>query len=213
MGILKRLRVFNCISAGVVAAGLGLSVGVGAAVFTATPAMAQAGLSAAQITAIKNALNAALASAHDDAAIEAAISSVVQSSIALYGSGAAGAIASTVMDLAEQAGVSPSLIGTGLAQAAAAVAPTNVAAANSIASTVANEGQAGEVSSFQTAANGLGFSNLASLAGQSAVVTGETGGGAPAGGGAGGGLGGSFAGGGAGGGGGGGCLNPSCTSL
>jgi hypothetical protein len=212
MGIFKRLQLARSASAAVLAAGLGMSVGLGAVVFTATPAMAQTTLTAAQMSAIRTSLTSALASARSEAAIKMAISSVVQSAISLYGAGAAGAITSIVMDIAEQAGISPNLIGVGLAQAAAALARTNVMAANSIATTVANEGQTGEISSFQTAANALGNTNLASLAGQSAVATGETGGGgAPAGGGQGG-IGGGFAGGGAGSGGGG-CLNPSCTHL
>jgi hypothetical protein len=143
-------------------------------------------------------------------AVETAIAQAVEYGIAQYGSGATAAITSAIMNYAEHAGISPNVIGAGLAEAAAKIAATNASAASAIASTVANEGLPCEVWAFQSTAASLGYSNGASTAGCAPTPTGETGGG-----GGGGGLtggGGGFPPGG-GGGGGGGCLNPSCTKL
>ena len=211
MGVWKKLNLANSVSAAVIATGLCVGAGLATVVMTAMPASAQVTLSAEQVAAIQTSLRAALQAAQTDAAKQAAIAQAAQTAVALYGAGAAGAITSAVMDTAEAAGVAPSLIGTGLAQASAALATTNVAAASAIATTVANEGNAGERGAYQVAATGLGYANLASIAGQGATVTGSTGGGQ---GGIGaGGTGGGFTAGGAVGGGGGGCLTPSCSSL
>jgi len=141
-------------------------------------------------------------------AIEAAIAQAVEYGISQYGSGAAASITSAIIDYAEQAGISPNVIGTGLGQAAAHIAAANASAALAIATTVANEGMPCEVWAFQSTAASLGYSGVASTAGCTPTPTGETGGGG------GGGLtgGGGFPPGG-GGGGGGGCLNPSCTKM
>ena len=210
MRVLGKLKLANSVSAAVIAAGLSLAAGVATVAMTAMPAMAQSTLSAEQVAAIQSSLTSALQAAQTDAAKEAAIAQAIETAVGQYGGGAASAITSAVMETAQVAGVNSSLIGTGLAQASATLAPTNVAAANSVASTVANEGNAGERGSYQTASNSLGYSNLASIAGQGATVTGGTTGGT---GGIGaGGTGGGATGGGATGGGGG-CLNPSCTAL
>jgi hypothetical protein len=154
-------------------------------------------------------LRSALATVPTDEARQQAIAAAIQSAVSLYGAGASSAITSVVMTTAEGAGVSATAIGTGLAQASAALAArNNLAAANAIATAMANEGNAGERSAYQTASITLGYSNLAAIAGGSPSVTGGTG----AGGIGAGGTGGGFTGGGAAGGGGG-CLNPSCTHL
>lgn len=175
-----------------------------------TPAWAQTTITADELSAIQASLSTALQHATTDAEKEAAISQALQAAINQYGSGAAGAITSAVMNVAEQAGVSYTVIGTALARAAGAMAGTNYAAASSIATTLANEGKTAEIVAFQSTTTSLGYTNLASLAGAGATPTGEIGGG---GGLTGGGIGGGFTGGAGGGGGGGGCLNPSCTRL
>ena len=217
MKMLKGLRLGASVSAAVLSAVLGMSAVTGALVLTSTPAYAQTALDSTQLSAIQTSLTTALQAANGDSvAIQAAISTALQNAISLYGSGAAGAITSAIMSYAEQAGVSQSDIGSGLAQAAATLSATNVSAASVIASTVANEGKSGEVVAFQSTATSLGYSNLASIAGSGATPTGETGGTAGGGLTGGGNLGNAFSGGfsgGGGGGGGGGCLNPSCTKL
>jgi Predicted membrane protein len=206
------MRSLKYLSNGASAAVVSLGLIAGAAALTMTPAFAQfAALTTAQISAIQAALQNALASALTDEAREAAISNTTQSSISLYGGGAVASVTSTIMQSAEQKGVAICSIGRGLAQAAVNLTASNAAGANTIAATVANEGQTLERSCFQTAANEKGFANLASLAGQSPTVTGATGG---TGGGVGlGATGGGATGGGVAGGGGGGCLNPSCTRF
>ena len=202
----------SSLSAAIFTAALGLTPAVGALVFVSTPAMAQAVLSATQISTLQASLAAAIAAANGDSlAITAAVSQAVKTAILEYGPGAAGSITSAVITSAERAGAPLDLIGIGLAQAAA----SNAVAADAIATTVANEGKPAEIAAFQTAALSLGYPKLASIAGNGATPTGETGGIAGGGltaGGAANGLAGGFTGGGAGGGGGG-CLNPSCTSL
>lgn len=204
------VKFHRSISATAVAVGLSLATGMGAVVLTASPAVAQTTLGADQIAAIQSSLQTALAAARSDEERQQAIASAIQSAIAIYGNGASGAITSVVMATAEASGVSATAIGTGVAQASAALAAkNNLAVASAIATTMANEGNAGERSAYQTASISLGYSNLASIAGGSPSVTGGTG----AGGIGTGGTGGGFTGGGAAGGGGGGCLNPSCTHL
>jgi hypothetical protein len=179
-----------------------------------SPAIAQTvTLSAEQVDAIQQALTAALANAHDDAAIEGAISQAIQTAIATYGAGATTAITSAVMDAAEGAQISPVVIGIGLAQASVALESTNNAgAANSIALAVANEGNTGERTGYQTTVTNLGYPSLAATAGTTpgASEGGQQGGGSGE---ETGGDGGTTGGGGPGGGSGGGCLNPSCTNL
>jgi hypothetical protein len=205
MRSLKQLKFPNRLTSSIAA------LGFGCVVILAVPAVAQALLSADQIAAIQSSLRTVLSSARGDTALEAAIANAEQSAFTLYGAAASGAITSVVMDTAEKSNVGLCTIGKGLAQAATSIAPANLISANTIATTIANEGQALERSCFQTAANEKGFASLASIAGQSPSATGGTGG---ATGGIGqGGLGGGFTAGGVVGGGGGGCLNPSCTSL
>lgn len=178
----------------------------GSVLVAGPPARAQAALSQEQVAVIRTSLLRALEAARGDAtAIELAISQTLQAAVAQYGVGTAGQIASVILVSAEQAGVAPTQIGNGLAQAAAAIAPGNNAASASIATTVANEATTAEIESFQATATRLGFTNLASIAGTAATPTGETGGRASNG------TGGSGLGGG--GGQGSGCLNPSCTKL
>ena len=208
MSVIRRLKFAKSLSAAVMAMGLSLAAGAATVLMTAVPAAAQVTLSAEQTAAIQSSLRDALRAAQTDEAKEAAISQAIQTAVALYGSGTASSITSVVMQTAEEAGIAPALIGTGLAQASAALAATNMTAASSIASTVANEGNALERSSYQTASTGLGYANLASIAAAGPTVTGGTGstvvGGAITG------LGGSLTGGSTSGGG---CLNPSCTKL
>lgn len=212
MRVLGKLKLTGSVSAAVIATGLSLAAGVATVAMTAMPAVAQTALSGEQIAAVQSSLKAALAAAQTDAAKEAAISQAIQAAVALYGTGSAASVTSVVLQTTEVAGVSPSVIGTGLAQASAALAPTNMTAASAIATTVANEGNASERGSYQTASSGLGYANLASIAGAGPTATGGVTGGAQGGIGLGG-LGGGFTGGGAAGGGGGGCLNPSCTKV
>jgi hypothetical protein len=205
----KPFSFARSIAAGAFTIGLGFGCATLGVLATTTPAYAQATLSATQIAAIQSSLQAALRTATTDAAKEAAIAQAIQSALGLYGGDTAASVTSVVMQTAELAGVSTGVIGTGIAQASAKVATTNVAAANSIATTIANEGDAAMRSSYQTASISLGYTNLASIAAQGPTVTGGVG----AGGIGAGGVGGGATGGGAAGGGGGGCLNPSCTRL
>jgi hypothetical protein len=204
MRILKQLKFNNRLLSGVAA------LGFGCVVILAAPAVAQAVLGADQIAAIQASLKNALKGAQSGTAIEAVIANAAQSAIALYGSASTGAITSVVMTTAQGSDVGMCAIGNGLAQAATAIAPTNLNVANTMATTVANLGESVERSCFQTAASNKGFTNLAALAGQDPSVTGATGATGGVGQGA---LGSGFTGGGTAGAAGGGCLNPSCTSL
>lgn len=202
---MKILKALNAsVSATVLCAVLGMG---GALVLTSTAAYAQTTLTAGQLSAIQTSLASAIAAANGDPTLtETAISNAIQNAIAAYGSGAAGAITAAVLTDAEADGASQSVIGTGVAEAAAAESPTNATAASAIATTVANEGKSGEVTAFETTSTSLGYSNLASLAGGTPSPTGGTTGGSLTGN-----AGNGFTSGG--GSGGGGCLNPSCTSL
>jgi hypothetical protein len=213
---IKRWQESVC--ATLVAGILSLPLGVGAVTLTSAPAYAQTALSLSQASAIEASLTAAIQAAKGDPTlIEAAISQALVNGISLYGPDAASAVTAAVMTAAEDAHVSQFEIGAGLADGAATIASTNLTAAQTIASTVANEGRSGEIRSFESTSTSLGYSNLASLAGAGATTTGETGGTAGGGLTGGGNLGnafsGGFNGGGGGAGGGGGCLNPSCTKL
>jgi len=149
--------------------------------------------------------NSLLAANGDCTAVESAIAQAVQYGIAQYGSGAAAQITSATIVYAEQEGISPSVIGVGLALAAADESPTNAAVAATIASTVANQGLPCEVMAFQSATGVLGTPQVATNTPPSPPE--EQGGGCtlltcgggwfPP----------SYPGGG------GGCLNPSCTKL
>ena len=206
MSVLGKLGLANSLSTAVMAMGLSLAAGAATVLMTAVPAVAQVTLSGEQIAAIQTSLRSALRAAQTDAAKEAAISQAIQTAVSLYGSGTASSITSVVMQTAEEAGIAPALIGTGLAQASAALATTNMTAASSIATTVANEGNLLERRSYQTASTGLGYANLASIAAAGPTVTGGTTGVGGGTGGLGGGLtGGSTTSSG--------CLNPSCTQL
>lgn len=212
----KHFGFANSVAAGVLAAGLGVSAAAMGFVVMAAPAYAQALLSAAQIEAIQSSLKSALRTATTDPAKEGVIAQSIPGAVALYSSGTAGPITSVIMLTAEGQGVAPCVIGNGIAQASANLAGSNLAAANAIAATMANEGNAAMRTCYQTASLKLGYANLAAVAGQEPAVTGGTTGGAGGGGQGGvglGALGGGATGGGAVGGGGGGCLNPSCTKL
>jgi hypothetical protein len=214
MGTLKT-NFRRSISATAIAIGLSVATGLGVVVVTAVPAAAQTTLRADQIAAIQSSLQLALKAARSEEARAQAIASAIESAISIYGVGATSAITSVVMTTSEAAGVTPTVIGTGLAQASAREATNNnLTAATAIAATIANEGNISERSAYQTTSISLGYTNLASIAAGSPMVTGGVTGGTGGGGGIGtGGIGGGFTGGGAAGGGGGGCLNPSCTHL
>ncbi|MEJ0041072.1 MAG: hypothetical protein WDM81_02050 [Rhizomicrobium sp.] len=200
---LKSLRA-GATSLALSAALVSSSVGV-AEYAMMTPAFAAISLTVEQTSTLQTSLTAAIQAANGDpAAIEAAISTAVQNAIATYGTDAAASITSAVLTIAESAGATATEIGTGLGQASAAIAPTSTTAASAIASTLANEGKSDEVVAYQSTTTLLGYSNLASVAGNT-PSTGQTGGnvngvnggnnlagGSPSGGG---------------------CLNPSCTSL
>lgn len=187
-----------------VAFGLALLGGV------SIPAYASINLTTSETSSLQTSLTAAIAAANGNAAaVEAAIAKAVEEAVATYGADAAGSITSSVISIAEGAGANGTEVGMGLAQASAQLETTNPSAAQAIASTLSNEGKTDEILAYQDSVTSLGYSQLASLAGQSATPTGETGGNAGGGGGA---TGGGFTGG-TGGGGGGGCLNPSCTKL
>jgi len=147
---------------------------------------------------------ALLAANGDCTAVEAAIAQAIQYGIAQYGSGSAGAITSATIVFAEQQGISPDVIGVGLALAAADESPKDAAIAATIASTVANQGLPCEVMAFQSATGVLGTPEVATntppsppeeQGGSCTLLT--CGGWFPP----------SYPGGG------GGCLNPSCTKL
>lgn len=172
-----------------------------------SPAFAAISLTTSETSSLQTSLTASIKAANGDpAAIEAAIAQAVENAITTYGPDAAGSITSAVLTIAESAGATGAEIGTGLAQASASEAPNNLAAASAIASTLSNEGKSTEVAAYETTADGLGYSNLASIAGASPSTLGETGGNV------GGSSGNGFTNSGSGGSGGG-CLNPSCTSL
>ena len=172
MNILKALRLNASVSASVLSAVLGMSAVGGSLVLTSTAAYAQTTLSADQLSALQTSLATAITAANGDpAAIEAAISTAIQNAVTTYGSDAAGSITSAVLTDAEADGVPQSVIGNGVAQAAAAISPTNASAALSIASTVANKGKSGEITAFQTEATSLGYTNLASAAGGTPTPT------------------------------------------
>jgi hypothetical protein len=215
MNFLSKKRFSNGVSAMVLATGMSFAAGVGTLVLVAAPAMAQTTLSSDQVAAIHSQLQAALAAATTADGKQAAISQAVQTAVGLYGAGATSAITAAVIQTAEGAGVDNFSIGRGLALASAGlISSNNMVAANTIASTVSNEANQGEITGYTQTVTSLGYSNLASIAGSSPTVSGGTTGGTGGQGGIGlGGTGGGATGGGAGGGGGGGCLNPSCTSL
>jgi len=148
-----------------------------------------------------------LASNGDCSAVESAIAQAVQYGIAQYGSDSAAAITSATIVYAEQEGISPDVIGIGLALAAADISPNNAGIAATIASTVANQGLPCEVLAFKDAAGVLGNTPVVKIADTTPSPPDEQGGGCslltcgggwfppsyPDGGG--------------------GCLNPSCTKL
>ena len=141
MKISKALRLNASVLATMLSAMLGMSASA-TLVLTSTAAFAQTTLTPDQSSAIQTSLAAAITAANGDPAlIEAAISTAIQNAISTYGSGAAGSITSAVLTDAEADGATQSEVGTGVAEAAAAISPTNSAAALSIASTVSNEGK------------------------------------------------------------------------
>jgi len=180
---LKQRKLVNSVSAAVITTLLNVTFGVGSVIATAAPALAQAAtLTAEQIAAVQSQLQTALAAASTDADKQAAIAQTIEAAVNLYGAAVAGPIASAVMEAAEAAGVSPTVIGAAFAQASVAFAQgNNLVAANAVASTIGAEGNATERSSFQSAATSLGYATLASLAGGSPVVTGAITGGTGAG--------------------------------
>ncbi|MDR3527557.1 MAG: hypothetical protein P4L57_09775 [Rhizomicrobium sp.] len=222
MRMLKGARLGTVVSGAAFSVALGLSAATGVLVLATTAAQAQTVLDGGQLSAIRASLSTSVQKAGGGAAANRAlIAKAVENAVALYGSDAAGAIASAIMANAGALGVSDDVVGAGMAQAAAdlssvagtkvsqcaAQPPTISSAATAIATAVANEGKPIEVSSFQTVVSSLCFTNLASIAGAGANPTGEV---AAVPGGVGGlasvvpnnGFTGSS-----------GCLNPSCTSF
>jgi hypothetical protein len=130
-----------------------------------SPAWAVTVLTSTETASLQTSLTAAIQAANGDkAAIEAAIAKAMQDALATYGSDAAGSIASAIISIAEAAGATEAEIGDGLGQASAAIAPTDLTAANAIASTVANEGKSGEVTAYAETVRRLGLESLALLA-------------------------------------------------
>ncbi len=185
--------------------------GSGAMLVSASASYAQTAatvvLTAEQTAALGDSLKSAITAAQgDSAAIAQAIVNSLTTAVATYGSGAAGSITSAIIDICEAAGISASVIGNAIAQAAAILSTTDTAAASAVASMVASEGNADEITAFATEATALGYANLALLANGPPVAAlpgTPSSKGAPA-------LFGSTSGSG---GGTAGCLNPSCTSL
>lgn len=200
MSVMKIFNRSKRLSAGVLM--IGLAIGT----LIAVPAIAQAALSEAQISAIQTTLKTALNGLTGGGAAEDAIASTMQTAVTLYGSGNISLITSVLLAAAEKQNVDQCALGRGLGKAAGDIAIVNKTGANAVATTLANEGKKLERTCFQTKVTELGYTDLASLAGQDATITGATGGG-----GGGNGLGGGFPGGGPSGGSG--CLNPSCTRL
>ena len=138
-----------------------------AGMLTPQAVYAQAVLTAAQETAIEDAVQAAIDEVNaqifatpeaQEAAMVAAIANVIQAMVNTYGGAAAAAIASIVIATATNAGVSAATIGIGMGTAAAIIEQTNPAAALSIAQTIANEGTEAIAVSFATAATDIGGS-------------------------------------------------------
>lgn len=157
---------------------LASSVVGGGAMFVMTPsAFAQTtavALNADQLATLKASLTTEVQAAHGDAqAVINAIAYTIISAIGQYGSGSAGSVASAILADAEALGLPADEIGAGLAHASAQLAATDSAAAQAIATTMANEGNAQEIASYQSTATALGYANLASIAGQGATPIAE----------------------------------------
>jgi len=186
----------------------------GAVSVTGAPAFAQATLSATQLSDLQTSLTTALkATTSEGGSAQTAVAQVLINAIAQYKGASAYDVASALLSLCQQAGVSATDCGEGLGQGAVQLASTDSSAASSVATAVRDAGNQEEILAFEDAANGSGHNELASIAGGSASPTGTiSGGGGLAGGGIGATFSGAFTSGG-GGAGGGGCLNPSCTKL
>ena len=157
-------RLLSGVHAALITAGLITPV-LFAAEFVGGPAWAQASVTADELSAIQVSLSTTLQHATTDQEREAAISDTLRAAIIQYGPGSAATVTSAVMNAAEQADVLDAVIGTALARTAAAMAPANYEAASSIATTVANEGRAAQITTFQSTMASLGYADIASLAG------------------------------------------------
>jgi hypothetical protein len=134
----------------------------------AQPAPGASALTADQLLAVQQAITAALdsakanlaagASAADtDAAYAAAFQTVMAAQISQYGSADASAIAEVAITVGSTyAGVTPTALGTGMADAALALAQTDLTDAEAISTAMANTAPSGALEAYNTTARAGG---------------------------------------------------------
>lgn len=160
--------------------GVGLAAALPQPVYAA-PELGGAPLSGNAVSTIQAQLAASIGNVNSqglsgsalNAALAAAIAQDVVSDVSTFGANAAGEIASIVISSASAPAAD---VGTGLGEAAAQIAKTDLRAAEKIARVVAAEGGPGVPGAFAIAANLAGDANLAEIAGGAPALEGATGG-------------------------------------